>query len=68
MLQWPTEGLRRQGDMSHPGRSDLTSEGPPHRRVRNPVKIRLSPECPHKQGAGNQAGVSSHQWGHIIER
>jgi len=61
----PPEGRRHQGNGSKPGRSYLTAEGPPHRSVRNPDRIRLSPEGPHHQGDGNQAGVSSHQWGHI---
>ena len=68
MLQLPPEGSRLQGDVCQPGRSDLTAEGLPHRTLRNPASIRLLPEGPPHQGDGNPAGVSSHEWGHIIER
>ena len=66
--QLPTDDPRRQDAVCQPDRSDLTAEGSPHRRVRNPASIRLSPEGPPHQGVGNQERVFSRHWAHIIEK
>ena len=68
MLQLQPEGTCGQAEVCQPGSSDLKAEDPSPVSVRNPARIRLSPEGPHHQGVGDQAGVFSHQWGHLIER
>ena len=62
MLQLQPEGTCGQAEVCQPGSSDLRAEGPSTISVRNPARIRLSPEDPHHQGDGNQEGVSSHHW------